>query len=161
MRLVLVRMMLLLLVAATGPQRPVIAQEPVAFERSALVIETAAGARYPFEVELALTPEQQARGLMFRDSLAPDAGMLFVFERPRHAAFWMRNTLIPLDMLFLREDGTVVRIAERTEPLSEESVPSGQPVKAVLEITGGLSAQLGIRPGDRVLHRLLDADDGA
>ncbi len=121
-------------------------------ETSELWIETASGARYRFDVELALTPEQQAQGLMHREEMAADAGMLFVFEPERPVSFWMRNTLISLDMLFVGGDGRIVNIGERTVPLSEESVPSDGPVRAVLEINGGLSDMLGIRPGDKVVH---------
>ena len=121
-------------------------------DTSELWIETAAGARYRFEVELAITPEQQATGLMHREEMATDAGMLFVFEPVRPVSFWMKNTLISLDMLFVGADGRIVNIGERTEPLSTASVPSDGPVRAVLEINGGLSNMLGIRPGDTVVH---------
>ena len=93
---------------------------------------------------------------MFRESLAPDGGMLFVFDEVRPAAFWMKNTLIPLDMLFIGADGRIVNIAEQTTPLSTESRPSAAPVRAVLEINGGLSRMLGIAPGDHVIHELLE-----
>lgn len=122
------------------------------FERSELVIETASGAEYRFDVELAETPAQQAQGLMFRENLASDAGMLFLFREDRRASFWMKNTLIPLDMLFIHRDGRIESIQRNTEPLSTRSVSSEGPVAAVLEINGGLSSRLGIRPGDRVRH---------
>ena len=122
---------------------------------SDLWIETQAGGRYKFRVELALTPREQAIGLMNRTSMPSDAGMLFVFEQVRPASFWMKNTLISLDILFIGADGRIVNIGERTTPLSVESVPSAAPVKAVLEINGGLSSILGIKPGDRVLHPAL------
>lgn len=143
--------LLLILILPTWP----VSAQPAGgqtFEVDRLAIETQTGNRYGFTVELALTPQQQAQGLMFREAMAPDAGMLFVFPQVRQASFWMENTLIPLDMLFIRADGTIARIAADTTPLSRESVPSGEPVRAVLEINGGLSAMLGIRPGDRVLH---------
>lgn len=124
-------------------------------EVSELWIETEAGGRYRFLVELAVTPGQQARGLMHRPSMPSDAGMLFVFERERPASFWMKNTLISLDMLFIDGAGRIVNIGERTTPLSTDSVAAVAPVKAVLEINGGLSAILGIRPGDRVRHPAL------
>ena len=135
----------LLLIAAPAPAQ----------ETSELWIETAVGQRYRFEVELATTPEQQSQGLMHRAEMAADAGMLFVFEPVRPASFWMKNTLISLDMLFIGADGRIVNIGARTEPLSLASVPSAGPVRAVLEINGGLSAMLGIRPGDRVDHPAL------
>lgn len=145
---------LALLLVLLLPTWPVSAQPDggETFEVDRLAIETQAGNRYDFTVELAITRAQQAQGLMFRESMALDAGMLFVFPEVRPASFWMENTLIPLDMLFVRDDGTIARIAANTTPLSRESVPSGEPVRAVLEINGGLSAMLGIRPGDRVLH---------
>ncbi|GAA4712840.1 DUF192 domain-containing protein [Sphingomonas lutea] len=103
-----------------------------------------------FTVEVARTAEEQAQGLMFRESLADDRGMIFPFEPPREAGFWMKNTLIPLDMIFIRADGTIARIAANTVPHSLEPVQSGEPVAAVLEIRGGRSAELGIKEGDRV-----------
>ena len=114
-----------------------------------LEIRTRSGTHH-FTVEVARTPDQQAQGLMFRTALAADEGMIFPFPSPRPASFWMRNTLIPLDMLFVRVDGTIARIAANTVPGSEESVTSGEPVAAVLEIRGGRSAELGISEGDRV-----------
>ena len=117
-----------------------------------LRIVTQRGAALDFQVEMALTPEQQRIGLMFRPAMALDKGMLFVFPHPRQASFWMRNTLIPLDMLFIADDGSVVNIAERTETQSDRSYRSTGPVRAVLEINGGLSALLGIASGDRVEH---------
>jgi uncharacterized protein len=108
------------------------------------------GRRHDFTVEVARTEPQQAQGLMHRRSLAADAGMLFPFDPPRPAAFWMRNTLIPLDMIFVRPDGTIARIAANTVPMSEELVGVEEPVTAVLELRGGRAAQLGIQAGDRV-----------
>lgn len=109
------------------------------------------GRTHRFVVEVARTPDEQAQGLMYRRSLGPNEGMIFPFPSPRPASFWMRDTLIPLDMIFVREDGTIARIAANTVPLSEETVSSGEPVAAVLEIRGGRAAELGIRAGDRVL----------
>ena len=130
--------------AQDGPQ-PQLPIEP-------LRIVTDRGAVLDFQVEMALTAEEQRIGLMFRPAMPLDSGMLFVFPRPRIASFWMRNTLIPLDMLFVTADGTVLNIAERTETLSDRSYLSIAPVRAVLEINGGLSSLLGIAPGDRVEH---------
>ena len=87
--------------------------------------------------------------MMYRRSVAPDRGMIFPYDPPQNVAFWMQNTLIPLDMIFIRADGRIARIAT-AKPLDLTSVPSGEPVAAVLEIRGGRAAQLGIRPGDRV-----------
>ena len=108
------------------------------------------GKTHQFTVEVAKTTEEQAMGLMYRNRLAPDRGMIFPFDPPRDASFWMRNTLIPLDMIFVRADGSIANIAANTVPYSEEPVPSDGPVKAVLEIAGGRSAELGIEPGDIV-----------
>ena len=124
----------------TGPQPKL----PTA----ALVIDTAKGPSQ-FTVEMATAWPQQERGLMFRKSLAPNEGMLFDFGKEQETAFWMKNTLIPLDMLFIKANGTIARVAANAKPLSEESIPSYEPVRAVLEIAGGRAAQLGIRPGDR------------
>jgi uncharacterized protein len=106
-----------------------------------------------FAVELAVTPEEQAHGLMFRTELASDEGMLFPFQPPKVASFWMMNTLIPLDMLFIRQDGTIARIAAMTKPGNLEPETSGEPVAAVLEIAGGESARQGIKVGDVVRWR--------
>lgn len=114
-----------------------------------LVAHSASGP-HAFVVEVARSPGEQARGLMFRKHLAPDRGMLFPFDPPRPASFWMRNTLIPLDMIFIRPDGTIARIAENTVPYSLESVDSGEPVGAVLEIAGGRAREIGLEPGDRI-----------
>ena len=114
-----------------------------------LTIRGASGT-HRFKVEVAATAGQQTRGLMFRRHLDPSAGMIFPFDPPRPASFWMRNTLIPLDMLFIRADGTIARIAVNTVPLSLCGVGVGEPVSAVLELGGGRTVELGIREGDRV-----------
>ncbi|UNK79452.1 DUF192 domain-containing protein [Sphingopyxis granuli] len=103
-----------------------------------------AGKTHRFRVEVARTAEEQARGLMFRTSLPADGGMIFPFTPPRPASFWMKNTLIPLDMIFIRADGSIDRIAENTIPESLEPVVSGGDVAAVLELAGGTAARLGI-----------------
>lgn len=120
-----------------------------AAETRTLTIETAQGPRQ-FEVELAVAPEERAKGLMFRRRLADDAGMLFDFGREQPISMWMRNTYIPLDMIFAFEDGTIHRIAANTEPFSERTIRSGEPVRYVLEIAGGRAAELGVEPGDRL-----------
>ena len=121
---------------------------PAGLEQIPLTI-TSGGKAHRFIVEVARSPEEQATGLMNRQSLAPDRGMVFPYDPPQMAAFWMKNTLIPLDMIFIRADGTVANI-ETAVPLSLESVPSAGDVAAVLEIAGGRSAELGIKAGDRV-----------
>lgn len=110
--------------------------------------------RHAFQVEVMRTGEQRAKGLMHRRYMPADRGMLFDFARVEPVAMWMENTFIPLDMLFIRADGTIARIAENTEPLSQRTIPSGEPVLSVLEINGGVSRTLGIKPGDRVEHAL-------
>ena len=110
--------------------------------------------RHVFQVEVMRTGEQRARGLMHRRYMPADRGMLFDFARVEPVAMWMENTFIPLDMLFIRADGTIARIAENTEPLSQRTIPSGEPVLSVLEINGGVSRTLGLKPGDRVEHPL-------
>jgi hypothetical protein len=109
-----------------------------------------AGKVHRFSAEVARTPEEQATGLMYRESLAPGRAMLFPYSPPEVASFWMKNTLIPLDMIFIREDGTIARIADNTIPQSLEPVSAGEPVVAVLEIAGGRSAELGITESDTV-----------
>jgi uncharacterized membrane protein (UPF0127 family) len=123
---------------------------PSRFDTGSLAIVTGAG-RHEFNVELASTPEQRGQGLMYRREMARDAGMLFDFgARPGRASMWMKNTLIPLDMLFIKSDGKIESIAERTVPHSLEAVSSRGQVRYVLELNGGTAARLGIGPGDRV-----------
>ena len=122
---------------------------------SDLWIETA-DARHHFTVEIAETLEQVRRGLMFRADLAEDAGMLFDYDPPTHVSMWMKNTLIPLDMLFVDENGVIGRIAAWTTPLSTEPIPSGGPVRAVIELKGGITEQLGIKAGHKIVHPIFD-----
>ncbi len=110
-----------------------------------------------FRTEVAADPASQERGLMFRTKLAPDAGMLFDFHKSDFQAFWMKNTVLPLDMIFIRSDGTISSIAPEAVPYSETPIPSAEPVRAVLEIDGGRAAQLGIEPGQRV-HNAIFGD---
>ena len=133
---------------------PVAAQ--AASPRDELIVVTAAG-EHRFQVEIADEPRERARGLMFRREMGAEEGMLFDFEDEQPASFWMRNTYIPLDMLFIRADGIIESIGERTTPLSEKSVTSRGPVRYVLEINGGLSDQLGIEAGDSVAGPAMDA----
>jgi uncharacterized protein len=119
-----------------------------------MVIVTRDGRRLGFTVEMALSLEQQTIGLMFRTEVRPDEGMLFDWGSPRESAMWMRNTLIPLDMVFIAADGRIHRIAERTTPLSLATVESRGPVRATLELAGGAAERLDIRVGDRVLQRI-------
>lgn len=112
------------------------------------------GERHVFEVRLADTPEARARGLMYVTALEPGHGMLFDFGVTREVGMWMKNTPLPLDMLFIDAAGVIRRIAAETRPFSTAIVRSGSPVRAVLEISGGRAAELGIEPGDRVAHRI-------
>lgn len=131
---------------------PALAQTPpAAFGRGDLEIRGAGGAHH-FNVEIASTPEQWTYGLMFRRSLPPDAGMLFVYDSDHEIQMWMKNTLIPLDMIFIKADGTILRIAERTVPQDLTTIPSGGPARGVLEVNGGTASRLGIKAGDRVVH---------
>ena len=139
-------------VMGCSPQAAVTApldRSPAGLEQVPLTI-TSGTATHRFTVEVARTAEEQARGLMNRQSLAPDRGMIFPYDPPQPVAFWMKNTIIPLDMIFIRQDGTIANIAANTVPLSLEQVPSEGPVAAVLELAGGRSAELGIKAGDRV-----------
>jgi uncharacterized protein len=150
----LVLLLALLVAAASAPvPAQTAAQSGLAgFETGAISIETAGGATHDFTVEIAQTSEQRAQGLMFRDRMAADAGMLFLFEGAQVRAMWMKNTLIPLDMLFIDGEGRIVRIEERTVPHSERAISSGGPVTAVLELNAGTASRLVIKPGDRVRH---------
>jgi hypothetical protein len=126
---------------AAGPARPAGVET--------LEIATKTGV-HAFSVELADNEAEREKGLMFRKELPEGRGMLFDFHREQDVGFWMQNTYIPLDMIFIRGDGRILRIAENTTPLSTKIVPSGGPVRAVLEVIGGTARKLGIAPGDRV-----------
>jgi len=110
-----------------------------------------------FSVDVAADDETRARGLMYRKELPEEYGMLFDFEREEPVAMWMHNTYVSLDMIFIQGDGRILRIAERTEPLSDRIIPSGGPVRAVLEVAGGTAKKLGIAPGDRVGHPIFSS----
>lgn len=139
---------------------PVLAQPQPTLPQSDLVIHTAKGPQR-FKVELADNDATRARGMMFRTSMAPDAGMLFDFKQEQMASFWMRNTLIPLDMLFIKADGTILNIHQRAIPHDESGINSTGPVRAVLEVNGGTVSRLGIKPGDRVEHAIFGSPVGA
>jgi uncharacterized protein len=114
-----------------------------------IVLDTAAGP-VTFTVEIASDEAARERGLMFRTELKPDAGMLFDYHQPKAVAFWMKNTPLPLDMIFIRADGTISTIVTDTTPYSEKPIPSLEPVQAVLEIGGGRSREIGLKTGDTV-----------
>ncbi|GAB5467032.1 MAG: hypothetical protein Kilf2KO_00620 [Rhodospirillales bacterium] len=130
----------------------------VDFARSEAVIETQDAKRYRVDIEIAETDEQRAQGLMFREELAADAGMLFLYPSPRVIQMWMRNTLIPLDMLFLDDQGRVLVTADNAVPGSEVVISSFVPAMAVLELPGDAIERLGLKVGDRVLHPRLKGD---
>src|SRR5262245_22719992 len=139
-----------LLLAAGGASSQ---EGDIKFKRSSLLVVT--GAReIRFDVDLALTEAERTRGLMFRKQLGPYEGMLFDFYKEAPVAFWMKNTLIPLDMVFIAADGTIRHIHANAVPLSTDTVPSEFPVRAVLEINGGSARLLGIKPGDKVKHSI-------
>ena len=122
-----------------------------------LEIATKSGPR-AFLVEIATTEDEKNTGLMNRHDLPDGRGMLFDFSPPQLVSMWMKDTLIPLDMIFIRADGRILRVAQNTEPLSTVAIPSGGAVKAVLEVIGGTAKRYGIGPGDRVGHPLFDGD---
>ena len=130
----------------TGPQP----QLP----REALTVVTHDGQRHLFHVEMALSPTQQVTGLMFRPRVPDDGGMLFDWGVERQSDMWMRNTLASLDMLFVRADGTISAIAERTTPRSLAIIDSNGPVRATIELAAGTAERLGIRVGDHVEQRI-------
>lgn len=119
--------------------------------RSELQVVTASGT-HRFQVWIAADDQSRERGLMFVRKLPPDEGMLFLFERPQFAAFWMKNTYLSLDLIFIRADGVVVNVAENARPLTLDPIPSAAPVKAVLELIAGTAAKIGLAAGDRVVH---------
>jgi uncharacterized protein len=135
---------------------PLRADQAKPFTVSEATIITAAGNRYPFRVELARTPDERAQGLQGRKMLAADAGMLFEFEAPQPVAMWMKNTYVSLDMIFIAADGRIINIARDTMPQSLKAIESAGPVKGVLEVRAGVTARMGIRPGDRVVHKMFE-----
>jgi uncharacterized protein len=125
------------------------------FPAGDLTIADGKKARHVFRVWLADTPQRQAQGLMYVRSLPALRGMLFVHPQPRQISMWMKNTYIPLDMVFIDSQGRVQQIVEQTTPHSLELIRSAEPARAVLEIAGGEARRLGIRPGQRVVHPAL------
>ena len=139
----LLSLILLGLFTAAGPARPA--------DQNVLEIASKTGV-HTFTVELAQTEAERAKGLMFRKELPEGQGMLFDFKKDQDVAFWMENTYISLDMIFIRGDGTIARIEQNTTPLSTRNIPSGGPVRGVLEVIAGTVKKLGIAPGDKVAH---------
>lgn len=145
------RSLLLALVTAAALCAPAaVASRP---RTEPLDVVTARGV-FHFTVEIADNPKARENGLMFRKSLAPDRGMLFDFKTPREVAFWMKNTLIPLDMIFIAPDGKIISIARQAAPLSEVPIPSGGVILGVLEVRGGRAAEIGAAQGDKVRSRI-------
>ncbi|MBB4195967.1 hypothetical protein GGE45_006050 [Rhizobium aethiopicum] len=130
---------------------PALAEEEMRFDKEPLLIQTAAGKMLHFTVEVAATGDQRARGLMFRKSMADDAGMIFDFGQTRRVAMWMENTILPLDMLFADDTGTIRHIKENAKPYSRDIIDSMSPVKYVVELNAGIVTKLGIKPGDRIV----------
>lgn len=141
-------MLLVGLAQASYSQEAKLPIEPV-------VIRLSDGTEHVFQSEMALTQQQQAQGMMFRTQMAPDEGMLFIFGEVRRASFWMRNTLIPLDIIFVRANGRIANIVAKAAPETDTHRRSTGRVAAVLEIPGGRAAELGIKAGDLILHPLL------
>ena len=119
-----------------------------------MVIVTRDGTRHSFRAEMAVQSADQMIGMMFRTSMAPDDAMIFDWGAPRESSMWMRNTLIPLDMLFVAADGRIHRIHERAVPQSLATIDSRGPVRATIEVAGGTAERLNLRVGDRVLQRI-------
>jgi uncharacterized membrane protein (UPF0127 family) len=140
------------LAARAQPANPTGPQPELPKEK--LVIVTRDGARHDFNVEMATAPDQQTVGLMFRPSVPADGGMLFDWGMPRDSQMWMRNTIAPLDMVFINADGTIRSIAENTVPESLAIIDSRGPVRATLELAAGTTARRNIRVGDNVQQRI-------
>jgi uncharacterized membrane protein (UPF0127 family) len=150
-QLVLGRRLLLAAPAALMAGGALAQSSEITFKKSSLVVVTTAR-EIKFEVELALNDAERSRGLMYREKLGPYDGMLFDFHQDAPVSFWMKNTLIPLDMVFIAGDGTIKHVHANAVPLSTDAIPSQFPVRAVLEINGGSARLLGIKPGDKVKH---------
>ena len=131
--------------------------ESMTYESSEIWIESAAG-RHRFVVEIAETYDQRQRGLMFRRELPRDSGMLFHFGKESRLAMWMKNTFIPLDILFVNKSGIIHRVVENTTPLSLQTIPGGAPTLVVVELNAGVTHQLGITVGDRVIHDIFGGE---
>ena len=135
--------------STTSASEAPLERSPAGLDQVPLTI-TSSNGEHRFTVEVARTPEEQAQGLMNRNAVPPDRGMIFPYDPPAQVSFWMKNTLVPLDMIFIGADGKVGRIAANTTPMSLDPVASIDPVSAVLEIAGGRAAELGIKQGDKV-----------
>ena len=145
-------------ITSTLAAAPAIAADTASHLEANTLEIVASGTAHRFTVEIADEPAQRQKGLMYRQQLAPDAGMLFDFGEPQQIAMWMKNTYIPLDMLFIAGDGTIRNIAENTVPFSLDAIASRGPVRFVLEVPGGTAARLGLKAGDKVRHPLIGAE---
>ncbi|MND37462.1 hypothetical protein D3C80_281490 [compost metagenome] len=141
--------------AAGASSQTAQAQQDVVFPRSELSIRTAGGKTYSFTIELALNDAQRERGLMFRKQMDPNHGMLFDFGAERQVSMWMENTVLALDMVFIRTDGSIAHIRENAVPFSRDIIDSRGPVKYVLELNAGRTRALGIKVGDKVIGKPL------
>ncbi len=139
--------------ALTGAARAQSAAQAPAATTEPLEIITASGA-HDFAIEVMRTDEERARGLMFRRFMPADRGMLFDFKTEQPVLMWMKNTYIPLDMIFIARNGIVTHVAANAEPMSERTISSGPPAYAVLEVNAGVAAKIGLKPGDKVQHPL-------
>ena len=134
---------------------PLLAGRAGARDAGTLEIATKSGVHI-FSIELAVTDEERSKGLMYRKQVPDGYGMLFDFKQEQPVSMWMKNTLVPLDMIFIRDNGRIAHIAENTEPMSERIISSGPPVRAVLEVAGGTAKKYGIAPGDKVAYPIFN-----
>lgn len=134
---------------------PLSASRAPAAQQGTLEIATKSGVRV-FSVELAVTAEEREKGLMYRKQVPEGYGMLFDFKQEQMVTMWMKNTYVPLDMIFIKDDGRIARIAENTKVLSEDVISSGQPVRAVLEVVAGTARKYGIAAGDKVAYPIFN-----
>lgn len=139
------------LLAACAPGSATAEPPPLGWETSVLTVETPTGA-HRFDIEIADDIDEQQRGLMYRTAMAPDAGMLFVYPDQKIITMWMKNTVLPLDMIFIGADGRIVSVLEGAVPYSEAILSSGVPALAVLEVNAGIIKAIGVQPGSRVRH---------
>lgn len=137
--------------SASAPSEPTSLASAPSFSRDHLNIRRADGVSFPFDVEIATTSQQEAYGLMFRHSIAPQTGMLFLWDPDREVSMWMKNTYISLDMLFIRHDGTIAKIITHAIPLNLTPLSSDEPVHSVMEMKAGEVDRLGLKAGDKVV----------
>ncbi len=164
LRTVLILIILLTLVAACGEQKVKVpqnnsqAEEVYKFEKDGELTFTSASGEYitTIDIEIADTQEKRVRGLMYREHLGENQGMLFVFPQETYQAFWMKNTVIPLDMIFVNKNREIINIAKNTTPFSEQTYPSEKPAIYVIEVNAGFTDKYGIKPGDKISWRIIN-----